>query len=105
MDRLVRWTPDAATSLERITAYIAQDSPVYAAAFATRVLNAVNDLKVFPESGHVVPEFDQPDVREIPVRNHRVIYQLVGGEIRVLFIVHGSRDLSATWSPPGRAAP
>lgn len=61
----VRWTLQAADDLDAITNFIAQDSEYYAQFFAIDVLQAVERLVDFPESGRIVPEADNPGIREI----------------------------------------
>lgn len=50
--------------------------------------------------GRVVPEYDEPRVRELIVTPFRVIYltDSGAGTVRVLAVIHGSRTL-----PPLRA--
>ncbi len=68
MVRLI-WSPDAAADLEAICHYIAKDSEYYARVFAQGVINAVERLLIFPESGRIVPEYNQKDLREIIFQN------------------------------------
>lgn len=68
MVRLI-WSPDAAADLEAICDYIAKDSEYYARVFAQGVINAVERLLIFPESGRIVPEYNQKDLREIIFQN------------------------------------
>lgn len=56
------WSPQAFRDLEGIRAYIALDSPRYADLTVRRVVEAVERLKVFPESGRAVPERAVPDI-------------------------------------------
>lgn len=48
---------------------------------------------MFPELGRVVPEFGHASVRELIVREHRMIYRLEGDDVLIVFLMHGSRDL------------
>jgi toxin ParE1/3/4 len=60
----VRWSPRAASDLERICDHIGHDSETYAALLARRVVAIVDDLAQFPRSGRVVPEYGIELVRE-----------------------------------------
>jgi plasmid stabilization system protein ParE len=51
------WSERAATDLEDIYEYIAHDSLIYARYQVERILNAIERLAVFPESGRSLPEF------------------------------------------------
>lgn len=59
----VAWTPQAAADLGAINAYIARDSERSADLVAARIVQAVNWLMEFPQSGRVVPELGREDVR------------------------------------------
>jgi plasmid stabilization system protein ParE len=41
----------------------------------------------------VVPELENPTIRELIVRSYRIIYQIRGQQVGVLAVVHGSREL------------
>jgi len=89
----VRWTISAREDLRAIVEYIGRDSPTYAAATAARVVSAVGKLRRHPALGRVVPELENPTIRELIVRSYRVIYQIRGQQVGVLAVVHGSREL------------
>jgi len=89
----VRWTPQAADDLEAITEFIAADSPPYASLFAMDVLAAVERLVPFPYSGRIVPELDDPSVREILLGNYRIVYRVTGEVAEILTVYHGARLL------------
>src|SRR5205823_2052721 len=63
----VTWSPEAIRDVESIRAFIAQDSPVYAELVARRIVAAVERLHFFPESGRMVPERQDPEIREVVV--------------------------------------
>jgi plasmid stabilization system protein ParE len=92
----VRWAPQAADDLEAITEFIAKDSPHYASLFAIDVLNAVEQLADFPESGRIVPERNDPKVREIIFGNYRIVYRLRERTAELLTIHHAARPLDSS---------
>lgn len=89
----VRWTPQAADDLEAITAFIARDSAHYASLFAINMLHAVERLVDFPESGRIVPERNDPQVREIIFGNYRIVYRLRQRTAELLTIHYAARPL------------
>lgn len=92
--RQIFWTVQAQADLAAIHAFISQDSARYADVTVRQLIAAVDQLVTFPESGRAVPEFDDPDVREIVRRTYRVVYRLVGSEhVHILTIHHGARQL------------
>lgn len=89
----VRWTPQAAEDLDAAAAYIAQDSPHYASLFVLQIINAVERLDRFPQSGRIVPESDNREIREILHGNYRIVYRLKYEIVEILTVYHGSRLL------------
>lgn len=89
----VRWTPQAADDLEAITDFIAVDSPQYARLFTMDVLAAVERLAGFPNSGRVVPELNDPAIREILFGSYRIVYRVKGDLVELLTVYHGARLL------------
>jgi plasmid stabilization system protein ParE len=89
----VRWTHQAADDLEAITSFIAADSPSYAMLFAVDVLAVAERLLDFPFSGRVLPEFNDPVIREIIFGNYRIVYRLKGDLAEILTVFHGARLL------------
>jgi len=52
----------------------------------------------------VVPEFNDPTVREIFVRGYRLLYTVSKDVVSVLAFIHGVRDLKALWERQGRSS-
>jgi len=69
------WSPYAVYDLEAICDYITKDSEQYARLFAQGVINAIERLEIFPESGRIVPEYNQKSIREIIFQNYRISEQ------------------------------
>ena len=68
----VALSPSARRDLRDIVRYISLDSPERAVTFGQFLLNSTKRLADFPEMGRVVPEFDDPSIREIVVRSYRI---------------------------------
>jgi len=94
----VRWTLQAAGDLEAIADFIAADSAHYARLFVIDVLAAVERLVAFPSSGRIVPELNDPRVREILLGNYRIVYRLTGMVVEILTVYHGARLLDPSTS-------
>ncbi|HWJ27485.1 MAG TPA: type II toxin-antitoxin system RelE/ParE family toxin [Flavisolibacter sp.] len=89
----IKWTLQAADDLEAITEFIALDSGYYATLFALDIFAAIEKLEQFPKLGRIVPETQDPDVREVLFGNYRIIYRLRPGLIEIISIYHGARLL------------
>ena len=97
MARQVIWTEVAWNDLEAVAEYIARDSAYYAAAFVHEVREAARSLTHLVVRGRVVPEFRDPHIRELFVRDYRLIYQTDQRRVHVLAFIHGARDLWTLW--------
>ena len=94
---VVVWTDSAWLDLEATADYIAKDSAYYAAAFVQEVKEAARSLEHFAKRGRTVPEINDSNVRELFIRNYRLIYQIDTSNVQILGFVHGSRDLWKLW--------
>ena len=90
----IRWTDKASADALGIFDYIAEQSLMYADSVYERILARPSQLIEYPLSGSVVPEFGRDDIRELFVYSFRIIYRLADDEVRVLTIIHGSRQLT-----------
>jgi len=73
MDYKVTLSLSARRDLEDIVRYISFDAPERAIKFGQFLISKVKSLGQSPEIGRVVPEFENPVIREIIVRSYRVI--------------------------------
>ena len=103
MARDVVWTEAAWRDLEQTADHIALDSPGYAAAFVRRVRDHARSLDELALRGRIVPELGEPDVRELLLGNHRLLYEIHEKTIYVLALIHGARDLAALWQEDERS--
>jgi addiction module RelE/StbE family toxin len=88
----VIWSPQAIRDVESIRAFIAQDSPSYADLEARRIVAAVEQLRMFPESGRRVPERPHPTIREIILSPYRIVYRLRDGVAEIVTVFRASRQ-------------
>ena len=88
----IRFTQSAWEDLDSITDYIAQDSIRYAEEFSFNVLERIEQLKEFPKSGRVVPEFKNEETRELIMGKYRIVYRLYSPNIIIILrIIHGAK--------------
>jgi toxin ParE1/3/4 len=80
--------------VQAIADYISFDSPAYARAVVKRIVSLTRTLSTFPNSGGMVPEFQDPGIRELIVYSYRVIYIVGAEEVLIAAVIHGKRDLS-----------
>ena len=89
----ILWSPLAVDRVSEIAEYIAQDNPVTAESWINTVFKKVEELKAFPESGRVVPEIDNKNIRELIYGNYRIIYRIEEKRLSVLTVRHGKQML------------
>ncbi len=87
------WTNKSIKDLRSINDFISIDSKFYATRFLTRLINRVDQLIEFPESGRVVPEKDDPTIRELVEGNYRIFYKLQKKNVIIIRIHHSSKNV------------
>jgi len=91
MAREIAWAESASNDLAEIATYIGKDSEVYAAAVVRELIEAARSLDIFAQRGRVVPEYRDASIRELLVRDYRLVYEVGEITVHVLRIVHGAR--------------
>lgn len=90
----INWTPQSRNDLISIAEFIAQDSRKYAKIQVRRIRERVRQLVHFPKSGRIVPELENPRIREVIMGNYRIIYLIATDErIDILTIHHAAKLL------------
>ena len=95
----ITWAPTALYHFENWIRYIARDSVRIAKRERQKILKSVAHLKNFPQSGRIVPEFQNPALREIIHKPIRIIYKLKNNQIRILALHHSRRELDLSLFP------
>ena len=100
----IRWTEKASTHLQAIHAYIAVDSPVYAARFIQSLVKSVFVLNTMPHLGRIVPELENLKLRELIFHDYRIVYRVARNSedenIEILAVIHSARDFVPAFSTP-----
>jgi len=91
----INWSDIAKRNFERIINDIKENSLNAAHSFKKRVNEIIENLKLFPRMGRIVPEINNPVYRERIFKNYRIIYKFLENEqlILILTIRHGRRLL------------
>ena len=86
------WSEQALADLLAVRDFIARTSARYATVVIARIVEAIERLEQFPESGRVVPELGEPSVREVLHGPYRILYETQGSQrVEILAIIHASR--------------
>ena len=84
--------PKALEDLAEIWAYISEDSPRQADAFAAAIDREIRDLARRPLIGRARPEL-LTDLRSLPFGRYVIFYLPRKRGIEVVRVLHGARDL------------
>jgi toxin ParE1/3/4 len=95
--REVIWTQRARDALDEAAVYVAQDSFEAAVNLIEGALDVAESLGTLSERGRLVPELDDPTIRETFVYKYRLLYQVASSQITVLGFIHGARDFNRWW--------
>ncbi len=87
------WTRRAIEDVQSIKRFIAQDSTHYAELVTQRLISSVERLPALPQSGRIVPEINDPTVREVIHGSYRIVYRLIREEIHIITVHHAARLL------------
>lgn len=91
---MVIWTPRARNDLKAIHDYIAQDAPINAKSVTRDILNKAASLSELPNTGKVVREVNDPNLREVSIHSWRVIYHLRDQQVYIVTLIHKRRMVS-----------
>jgi plasmid stabilization system protein ParE len=89
----ILWSPLAVERISEIADYIAQDNPGAAEKWVETIFKKVEELRGFPESGRVVPETDNINIRELLYGNYGIIYRVEKSKLSILTVRHGKQIL------------
>lgn len=94
--RRVVWSQGAHRELDEAVEHIAAEAPRAALCLLERVLKAAASLETLSERGRIVPEREDPRIRELLVEPFRLLYALNPDEIVVLGLIHQRQEF-ALW--------
>lgn len=93
------WTERAVRDLEKIDDYIAQDSPAAAVRWVGKLIATAATLASAPQAGRVVPEHGRADIREVLLRQYRIVYRIRETRIDILTVFEGHKLLPSSVVP------
>jgi plasmid stabilization system protein ParE len=97
----VVWSETAIAHLTEIYEYISRNSPRYARRTVDRITARSKQISAFPESGEIVPEYNDPVIREVIEGPYRLIYRTELDRVSVISVIHGARIMPANPPPHG----
>lgn len=88
----LRISPRASLDLIEIWSYIADDSVTNADAFIDKLYETMQLLADKPGAGRHREEL-APGIQSFPFGRYLIFYRVVGGEIEIVRVLHGARDI------------
>lgn len=83
---------------ELLDYYREQGVPAVGQRLVTDILDAIDSLASFPDRGRMVPEFDQPFLRELIHPPFRIVYRRETGRVRVVRVWRSERLLKLPYA-------
>ena len=93
---MVIWTIPAKLDLKEIHDYIARDSKYYAQKVSQDIVDKSEKLKYFPQIGRIVPEINNPNIRELIIYSYRLIYEVISDGVQILALIHSKRNFTGS---------
>ncbi len=84
----IRFTPSARREFLDALEFIRLDSPTAADGLRERSADGLAQLRDFPESGRVVPEFPDLPYREVLVSPYRFFYRVMDDGVWIVAVWH-----------------
>lgn len=96
----VIWLPGA----ERDIQSILNDTDFRSAESANRLADAIarrgEQLASFPQSGRIIPEFQNERLRELIEQDFRILYEVFADRVEIFGIISARRDVFGESEPP-----
>jgi len=90
----IRWSKKAIKEIDRIAEYISKDSIHHATNLVQRIFNLEELIAKQPLAGRIVPEYQEPNLRELIMGSYRIIYKIISEDkIVIVTVHHGARLL------------
>lgn len=76
MDYQVILSPRAIQDLQEVVRYISFDNPEAVERLGLQLIEKTRVLVSFPELGRIVPDFEEPGIRELIFKPYRIVYRV-----------------------------
>ena len=86
------WSSWAVKDTKTIYQYIAMDSKYHANKWLDKINERVSLLLNHPQIGRVVPEKNNPNIRELLEGDYRIMYRVAAKHILIYRVMHMARN-------------
>ncbi|MBI4924760.1 MAG: type II toxin-antitoxin system RelE/ParE family toxin [Bdellovibrio sp.] len=89
------WSLRALNDLMQIGSFIAVGSPENARRHVQHLVDRAKQAAKFPQSGRLVPEYQEKNLRELIEENYRIVYEINSNQmvVKVIAVFEGHRLL------------
>jgi len=87
------WSEESLLRLIDIEEYMAEDNLKIAEKFIDYLISESEIPINNPMAGRIIPEISNTHIRELIIRNYRVVYRISGDQIEILTVFKGHRLL------------
>lgn len=89
----INWTIQAVNDIKNIFEFISSDSKYYAKRQISKIRLRTEILREFEKIGRIVPEFNDPEIRELIEGKYRIVYKIVKPkQVDILTIHHSFKE-------------
>jgi addiction module RelE/StbE family toxin len=92
---IVRWTDEALENLWEIETWIGRNNPEKAEIFINALIEKGELISMNPHMGRIVPEFSSQEIRELIIKNYRMVYRLDKEEVVIITVFEGHKVIPA----------
>ncbi|WP_394754222.1 type II toxin-antitoxin system RelE/ParE family toxin [Crenothrix sp.] len=89
----LRWSKRSINDLIAIQRHIAQNNPLMARKWISKIRRRAKSAADMPMAGRVVPEFNQKDIREVFLGSYRIVYRVREDDTLILTVFEGHQLL------------
>jgi len=90
----VRWSDKAKRDIRAIRNQHTAYSPISADTLVKSLARRTLQLAEFPESGRIIPEFDNVYLREVIEQDFRIMYERFPDEVVIIAVLPGRMSLN-----------
>ncbi|HAA17212.1 MAG TPA: type II toxin-antitoxin system mRNA interferase toxin, RelE/StbE family [Cytophagales bacterium] len=86
----LHWTNRAVDDLHALREYYGEAAPSYKERITDQIFEKLDQLLIYPRSGRMVPEFENPRCREFIIGRYRIIHELTTETQINILAIHSS---------------
>ncbi|MFH1942575.1 MAG: type II toxin-antitoxin system RelE/ParE family toxin [bacterium] len=87
----VIWSKESLDRLIEIEEFISEYNPIKAVEFIDFIISKSITIEDNPKIGRVVPELSNNEIRELIIKNYRLVYKIRKNNIEILTVFEGHR--------------